>query len=307
MNLSFYTAVMAWLFINPSIGWAQYESNSRPNPISPKIEAPPPQPIKAVVEEKVAPPVTDWYAPWPNGGGYSHYIGFEGSSYGTSPIGKDTVLYGKWNGDDGYQIFVGFTKTRDTMTTTNSSSTNSFANTSTSTTSYSGIKNPLTLIIGGAYLHKIHQSKWLQIAIGPFGGFSWSSDVSYPTGTTSTSLNTITGAATISQSAFGVIRSHTDPSAFLGLKIASEFYVKWFPGLALGFGTGFATQFGGKTTSNSDTVNETESVSGGVTTVTSKTSSSSSSNTDPGMSLSTFAVGGVVFQLTGTFTIHYVW
>jgi hypothetical protein len=221
---------------------------------------------------------------------------------------QNVIVYGWWKKDWATEFFAGFSKAADTFATTNT--TNSASTSASSINSVSGVKNPYMVTVGGGQNYRISHSKWIQIYSGYFGGLTYTTNTSYSTGSTATSVaNTATPTNyTTSYSNVGSVTSSTQPLVYVGGKLGAEFYLKWFPNLALGFQSGLVTTFGGNTTTSTSTKSGSDTYTGGVPASPSPVSSSnSSSSVNPGLTANTFGLGGTVFQLTGSFTLRYVW
>ncbi|NBX83135.1 hypothetical protein EBQ90_08615 [bacterium] len=245
-------------------------------------------------------------------------LGIETSSSSFGVLGTNAISYTHWtSATKGFEYLFGYSKTADsfTETLTVTQSNTSAANQSlTEATAYSGTKNPHNFLLGLTYRDKIHQSDWLQIYWGLTGAIQYSTSASYTTGTSTKTTTNISDSDTysIEESAdFGNTTRKGRLQVFIGPKFGSEFYLRWFPQLALGFATGVLTSFG----TPAETVavthgssSETTQVNNGVVTPPAPTPETSVTTKNPGdFNGSTFGIGGQTFSFTGQFTIRYVW
>ena len=112
----------------------------------------------------------------------------------------------------------------------------------------------------------------------------------------------------VTESSLGSISSSVSAKTIYGPRVNVEFYLKWFPHIALGFGTGLLLTQGGDATTSTVTQSRTYTVANGV--AAKPTSSQTTSSTDKaksGGSSKTIAVGGTKFNLMGNFAIRYIW
>lgn len=244
-------------------------------------------------------------------------LGIETSSSSFGVLGTNAISYTHWtSASKGFEYLFGYSKTADSFTetlTATQSDTSSATQTLTEATAYSGTKNPHNFLLGLTYRDKIHQSDWLQIYWGLTGAVQYSTSASYRTGTSTKTTNDISDADTytVTESAgFGATTQKGRLQVFIGPKFGSEFYLRWFPQLALGFATGVLTSFG--TAAETLTVThgspETTTVNNGVSTPPATTPETSVTTKNPGdFNGSTFGIGGQTFSFTGQFTIRYVW
>ncbi|MGZ6479137.1 MAG: hypothetical protein ACXWQE_07555 [Bdellovibrionales bacterium] len=311
---------IAVVFFASGAGAQTVDAHDELTPTAPPVAAPAPPVAPAAPNlsaRKTEPKERPWETPLPDDpwagwpGKYSHYIGYEAGTSSIGVIGRNLVVYGDWTGNFATEYFLGFEKGGDTFAkTTSSTSSGTGPVTQSDSTTSTGAKNPYILTAGLGQKKKIYQGKWLQVYWGYFGGLTYTSSVSYDTGSTSqtTPDTTSPGTYSVTEAGLGTTKSATDLILFTGLKLGSEFYLRWFPNLALGFATGTMLTYGGKTTTTTTTESKTYSVVNGVPqTPTSVSSTETHTESDPGMRGTTFGIGGTSFQFTGLFTIRYVW
>lgn len=245
--------------------------------------------------------------PWEAAPGkYTKYIGFE-STGSTSILGRDMIVYGTWKKDRATEFFLGFSKSSDTWGTTDTNTNTSSS--STSVHSVTGVKNPFQITVGAGQNFRLSRAKWINVYVGYFGGLSYTTSSNYETGTTTTSTpNTASpDDFTVTKTSVGSVSVKSDPTLIAGGKLGAEFYLRWFPNLGLGFSTGIVTGFGGGSSSSTTTESGVDTYTGGVKTGSTVTSSNTNAKTDSSLAANTFGVGGTTFQLTGLFTIRYLW
>lgn len=251
----------------------------------------------------------DPWVGWP--GRYDQYVGYETGTTTVGIIGRDLIVYGTWDGESGTEYFLGFEKPGDSYTKTSTTSQSGVATTSqTEAVTQSGSKSSYVLTLGAGKKQKIHQGRWVQVYMGYFGGMTYLTPATTPVGNRTKTTSNISNPDnyTITESGIGESKVKTDPILFGGVKLGSEFYLRWFPNLAIGFSTGLLLAAGGKKTTETSTETQTYSVVGGVPqTPTSHSGSKSEAVTDPGLTSDTFGIGGTSFQFNGLFTIRYVW
>jgi hypothetical protein len=228
-------------------------------------------------------------------------------------VPQNAATFGVWFNDlIGVEGMLGYAKTGDTATTDTTTQTNNLSTpqTSTTATTRSGTVNPSTWLLGAVIKFKFYQNSWFQFYGGGLFLFTPSSSAVTPTGTTvvTTPDTTKPGNATITETAIGGRTVHTDSTFSFGPKFGTEFYIKWFPHLAVGFGTGIlATTGGDVTTTISSRSRNYAMINGVAQPATGDVSNPETTVTKPGMVGTTFGIGGTVFQFTGIFTIRYVW
>lgn len=239
----------------------------------------------------------------------NYAIGFESAST-FSIIGQNMAIFGMTLAPDVWlDLYLGYTKSANTTTTTSTVADNTVTGSRTDTLANTGVLNPHTISVGAAVRFAIFQNSWLQIHVGPMGALVLPNSVSYPTGsmvrtyadkddTANYSVTDTVGAVDISN---GMI-------FHAGARLGSEFYLRWFPHLAIGFNTGVLTSFGGNTTTTTTTRNKIYAVvNDAEQTATTDTNTVATADLDRGMRGATFGVGGTVFNLFGNFLIRYIW
>ena len=267
--------------------------------------------VKAPAIKKKKRRISEYHFQWFDPTTYRNSIGWERGASTIGVLAQDVINYSWWTekGTTGYEVFVGFEKNSDSFNTTTTSAVDAVAATQTSTVTNSGTKNGMELTIGGGFKRKFYQSRWLQVYWGALGAVTYTTEADYATGTRTTVVDTTNPSDfTVTETGFGTVRSETDLLYSFGLKVGTEFYLKWFPQLALGFATGLLTTLGGDTTDTTTSQNRTFAVVGGTEqTPTTDTSTQTTVNRKPGIQAGTFGIGGTSFQFTGLFTIRYVW
>lgn len=134
--------------------------------------------------------------------------------------------------------------------------------------------------------------------------------VSYKTGSVTTSYADSSNLSnySVSETGLGSVSSTSSAKMIYGPRLSVEFYLKWFPHIGLGFGTGLLMTQGGDTTTKTTTQTRSYSVTNGVAgTPTSSQTSSATDTVKTGGSSRTIAVGGTRFSLLGNFAIRYIW
>jgi hypothetical protein len=247
-----------------------------------------------------------WWSPR----NYSYFVGYESSSSSLGVLGKNAIAAGYWDRGFGIEFFVGYTKTADTFTQTTTTAENVTATSQTQTTVSSNARFPHTFVVGVNPKWRVYQNQWFQLSAGFIVAVSPPASVTYDTGTrVQTTPSTATPTSySVSETGLGTVESATSLQLNAGVKLGTEFYVKWFPHLALGFATGIVTTVGGGTTTTTSTRTRSFSVVNAVEQApTSDSNSTIVAEVPRGMSGTTFGIGGTSFQFTGVFTIRYVW
>jgi hypothetical protein len=253
---------------------------------------------------------TSWWRP----SRYTYELGYEAAATNTTGVlGTSVVTGGMWMGDSfGLEFFMGYTKSANANTETISTSTNTIAtpNTQTNSTSYSGTNAAPTFALAINPRYRLIQTDWFHLNIGLMVGLFLPSSADYQTGTkTETIANTTTpNNKSVSETSWGTVKSENGFNVGVGPRISSQFYIKWFPHLAVGLSTGVFTFLSGNTTTTTDTKTRSYTVVNGVDqTPTSETTTHTVATTKPGFRATTFGLGGTTFALTGSFTIRYIW
>jgi len=245
---------------------------------------------------------------------YKYAIGYESGGSSNAVLGANNVVIGFWfPGDFGLDFYVGYTKAAGTAneeTTVNETGTTT--KTKVTTKDYSGLSGANNMTFGLGLKMKGYQNSWFQFSYGIIAAYGGASRVEGRVGTIQETVPDTASPTTKTsvETNYGTIVTDTKSTISVGPKLGAEFYLKWFPHLALGFSTGVLATFGGETTATTTTRSRTTvTVSGteqpntsgtdGPTTVT--------SSTTPGYSARTFGIGGTQFQFNGLFTIRYVW
>jgi hypothetical protein len=259
-----------------------------------------------VVNAAPTPDDTSWWTPL----NYRYSIGYEGNAFLSGVLPINTVVFGTWfNEHWGMEFYLGLSKPGDNYTESSSTFTDAVANSTTVTSAYTGTQTPTTVLLGVEPKYRLYQNNWLQISLGAVFAVSPPSSATYNVGQQQTTTTTATpNNSTVVDNAFGSATAHQDWQFNIGPKIGSEFYLKWFPHLALGFATGILATFGGYvTTTSTQRTAQYQVLSGQNQTANPDQTTNSSSTPKPGYRGTTFGIGGSVFEFTGLFTIRYVW
>jgi len=248
--------------------------------------------------------------PWWSPESQQYALGYENGSGNFNVFAQNAMVFGIWVGPRlGLDIYLGYTKDADTYTTTSASSESSLNTTKTASTTYSGIKNQNYYTLGLGLKYVLYQNSWVQINFGGVAAVTLPSSATYSSGTITETFAVKTDPTNKSVvDTVGSIEAKTALAYHVGPKIGSEFYLKWFPHLSLGFATGLLASFGGNTATTTTTRNKIFTVVNGTEqTPSTDTTSVSVADRDLGMRAKTFGIGGTVFNLFGNFTIRYVW
>ncbi len=238
-------------------------------------------------------------------------LGYEGTGTTTSALGQNAISFGWWfDRAWGLDLLFGMTKTAGTATESVSTATNVLASTSTTTTAYSGSAAAVSFLIGAVLKRRLYQTDWFQLYLGGVVAIVPPSGATTNTGSrTVTVPNTVLpNDFTTADVALGTVAVDNSMQFVLGPKIGTEFYIKWFPHLAIGFSTGILTTLNAYTTTTTSTRTRTvQTVAGVEGTPSTDATTSTSSTVKRGLQGTTFGLGGTAFQLTGIFTVRYVW
>lgn len=241
-------------------------------------------------------------------------LGIEPSSSSFGVLGFNAISLTSWtNYWSGIEYLFGYSKSTDSFTeSTATSIPNSLAATvsSTATTTHSGTSNPHQVLFGVSYREKLHQSDWMQIYWGALGAVMYSSKASWKTGTRAINTADITDPDnhSVTETGYGTITQEDGFRFYFGPKIGSEFYLKWFPQLALGFSTGLIGYVGYPVKQVTSTTTQTYTVVDGVSGAPASKSESSTTSYNAGdLTVSTVGIGGTTFSFTGQFSLRYIW
>jgi len=227
-----------------------------------------------------------------------------------SPLPQNAVALGMWLSPDiGVELLVGYNHGADNATTSTNTAVDPNAQTSNVTTTYSGTMNATSVLLGGILKYRAFQNSWFQFNLGAMVAVVPGDGTSVNTGTTTVSTPNTTQPTTFSttDTNIGTVSTNTNLAVSVGPRLGTEFYLKWVPHLALGFETGVLTTFGGQTTTTTSTQSDSFNTTNG--TAGTKTVSGTTTNvvtTKPGTVANTFGAGGLAFQLTGAFTLRYI-
>ncbi len=252
------------------------------------------------------PEETSWWAPH-----MSHYfVGYEGAGGTVGVLGANAIAVGWWGANLGVEFYFGFTKTAGSFVDATSAVTDTLTNSLVSTTTYTGTLSPPVLTLGIAPKFRLYQNDWIQVNVGGVVAVTPPMATSYPMGirVETTSNVDSSGNKTVVETAYGTAQAKQDWQLSVGPRIGTEFYIKWFPHLALGFATGVMTSFGGYVQTTSNLRTRTYAIVNGVEQPpTTDSSTVSVSTPKPGYRAATLGIGGSTFSFVGVFTIRYVW
>lgn len=250
--------------------------------------------------------------PW-SARGYQYSVGYEGTTSGTM-IGANAITLGKWQTQRyGYELLVGFTKSSDSVSEQQQTVTQPYSTTANQNVStvYNGARNPYVFTLGILPKLKAYQNSWFMVYGGLLFALSYSTGVSYNTGSATilTPNPALPENQTVTESGYGTIQTAGVLSTVVGPRIGSEIYIHALPNVAIGFAAGLITTLTGDSTTTTSVQSETYSVVNGVAQPPTGTPSSTTTvvRGRPGVSGATVALAGQAFDLFGTFTIRYVW
>ena len=250
---------------------------------------------------------------WWRAADYRYQVGYDSAAGGTGILGENVITGGFWFDESlGLDIYLGYTKAGNANNESISDVTNTVAvpNTKTTTTLHTGTNTARTLAIAAGLKYRMYQSDWFQLNLGFVAAFFPGGSADFNTGR---KVETFTDASnlnnrTVTETDLGTITSETSTQLSFGPRLGTEFYIKWFPHLAVGFATGILTSVSGNTTTTTDTKTRTYTVVNGTESApTASSSTHTVSTTTPGFRGTTFGIGGTTFAFTGTFSIRYVW
>jgi len=254
------------------------------------------------------PDQTSWWSPK----GMRHSVGVELSDSSFGVLGADAVTYGFSFEKFGADFYLAYVKDANSATESVAQTSNdvSTPKTLTVTKRYSGSENPRKTTLGVQPKYIFFSDRWLKVSVGMMLAHSQKTSVRYKTGSMIMSYADSASSSnySVTESSLGSISSSVSAKTIYGPRVNVEFYLKWFPHIALGFGTGLLLTQGGDATTSTVTQSRTYSVANGVTA--NPTSSQTTSSTDKvksGGSSKTIAVGGTKFNLMGNFAIRYIW
>jgi hypothetical protein len=241
-----------------------------------------------------------------------HSLGVELSDADFGVLGTTAINYGYMMQSFGLEIYLGYNKASDTVKHTETLNQNDISTPKSKITiaSDSGKVNPTQLTFGLQPKFVLFSDRWFRATTGLMLAYSTTSTVSYKTGTTTTTVSDTSQPAnyTVSQADTGTVSVTTQPRIILGPRFGTDFFLRWFPHLSLGFSTGILMGSGGVTTTKTNTEDKVFAVSNGAEqSPTIHTITSATEEQKPGTTKSTVAVGGTVFNLFGSFNLRYVW
>ena len=251
---------------------------------------------------------TSWWSPK----GMQHSIGVELSDSSFGVLGTDAIAYGFALEKFGMDLFFAYTKDSNSATVSVTQSTNDVTNpkSMTVTQRFTGSENPKRTTFGIQPKFFFFSDRWFKASLGFMIAQTSKSSVRYKTGSITTTYTDSSNLSnySVSESSFGSVASSVGSKLIYGPRVNIEFYLKWFPHIGLGFGTGLIQTSGGDLKTSTTTQTRSYVVTNGV--AANPTSSQTSSSTDtnkPGGSSKTIAVGGTKFNLMGNFGIRYLW
>ncbi len=238
-------------------------------------------------------------------------LGYETALTGVlNTFGQNAVLFGAWQGAWGVDFYFGYTRDAGSWADATTTADNNISNGRTLTTAYTGTKGAHTFVVGVGLKQRVIQSSWFQLHWGPVVALTTPSSVDYAVGTrveTFPSRDSL-GNKTIQETGWGTTKDETNLGLSIGPRIGTEFYLKWFPHLSLGFATGILATVGAETTSTATTRTRTVAVvNGEEQTPAADSTSTGVTKSQKGLRGRTFGLGGTSFSFTGIFTIRYLW
>jgi hypothetical protein len=254
------------------------------------------------------PSETSWWSPK----GTQHSVGVELSDASYGALGTTAIAYGFSRDRFGIELYMGYTKEQDTAATTSTTATNDASTPKTKTVSqeFSGVKKPKQTTFGIQPKFYFFSDRWFKASVGFMIARTSSSAVKYNTGTTTTTYadSSNLNSYTVSQTDYGTVSQKSTDKLLYGPRLNTEFYLKWFPHIALGFGTGLIMSTGADATATSSTSNKTYAVTNGTAAnPTVDRTESAEQKTPSGGTAKTLALGGSTFSLLGSFTVRYIW
>ena len=288
---------------NTTAAPASATASSTPAPMTPT--ALPPQTNDGLAP---TPDQTSWWSPK----GMKQSIGVELSDASYGALGTTTIAYGYWREKFGLDVYFGYSKDQDTAasTTTTTASDTATPKTKTIVKEYTGEKKPKQTTFGIQPKFVFISDRWFRASIGFMIARTSYSAVSYNKGSVSTTYADSSNLSTysVTESEYGTIASSSTAKLLYGPRVNAEFFLKWFPHIALGFGTGMILSSGDDSTTKTNTENKSYSVTDGTTaTPTTNDTTSTEQKTPSGGTAKTLALGGSTFSLLGSFTVRYIW
>jgi hypothetical protein len=256
----------------------------------------------------VTPSETSWWSPK----GMQHSIGVELSDSNFGVLGTDAIAYGFALEKFGVDLYFAYTKDSNSATVNVTQSSNELSNpkSMTVTQRFSGTENPKKTTLGIQPKYFFFSDRWFKASIGFLFAQTPKTSVRYKTGSVTTIYSDTSNMSTysVSESSLGSTSSSVDAKLSYGPRINVEFYLKWFPHIGLGFGTGLIQTSGGDVKNSTSTQTRSYVVTNGVAaTPTSAQTSVTTDTTKTGGTSKTIAVGGTKFNLMGNFAIRYIW
>lgn len=233
----------------------------------------------------------------------------QGISY--SPL-LNVAQYDRWITPKwGFFVGLRYAKSTDNFIESKTSTYNPTTLALSEDVSFAGSRNPTTLVLMVGAKGRIWQNDFMQVNWGPLLMYTHGTSVTYATGRLTRNVANVNNPNdyTMVETSLGSVSTGVDPTYSLGVKVGTEFYVKWFPHLALCADVVFMNQFPLKGTTETNTVSRTRNVVAGVPqSPTSEQYNNSRVYNDYGGGASTSQVGAQYFALLGTnWSIKYVW
>jgi hypothetical protein len=284
------------------------KSKSKPVPITSPSK--PRTPDETLSKESLAltPDQTSWWSPK----GMQHSIGVELSDASFGVLGTQAIAYGFMVDKLGVDLYFAHSKDANTSTSsiTRTSNDASTPKTLTVVQKFTGTDNHKKTTFGVQPKYVFFADRWFKASVGFMLAYTPKSSVRYRTGTISTTYADATSVNnySVSESSFGSISSSISSKTLYGPRISTEFYLKWFPHIALGFGTGLILSSGADATTDTSTQSRSYTVTNGVVgTPTTAQTTSASETTKTNGTAKTVAIGGTTFSLLGNFSLRYIW
>ena len=254
------------------------------------------------------PDQTSWWSPK----GMKHSIGVELSDSNYGALGATSIAYGFSLEKFGMDVYFGHSKEMDTAvsTTITTSNDDTTPKTKNVITEYTGKKKPKQTTLGIQPKFVFVSDRWFRASLGFMFARTATSAVSYKQGTITTTYadSSNLNNNSVTEAGYGNVSSSSTAKLLYGPRINTEFFLKWFPHIALGFGTGMILSSGDDATLKSDTEDKSYIVTNGTPAKpTTSTTTSTEQKTPSGGTAKTLALGGSTFSLLGSFSVRYIW
>ena len=239
-------------------------------------------------------------------------VGFEGPNLpvggsGSNPsvLSSAAVSFGAWvNKTLGYEVYLGHSKGSGSATVETQTVTNAVTKSKSVKTTYSGADQPRTFIFGGAVKYRLYQYKHFGLSTDFLFSFTPGFGVNYNSAgsnTLSIADTDVPGNYQVAEAGMTNIDRQTSALLRLGPRFNVEYNFPYLPNLLLGFSTGILVGFGGSTTTTTTVYNKTVNyVNNNPGTPSVDNQDVTTSETSPGGSSTTYAIGGTGLNITGS-------